>query len=104
MTLPATAVSAVVWATCARPAMANRSAAVQMLYGSVPRYVFAVGADGTGAQAWLQIRGRGHFRYRGACGCVACGRGMGLAGFPHARQDLRGNRNPVHASALPRMR
>lgn len=53
--------------------MANRLAAVQMLYGSVPRYVFAVGADGTGAQAWLQIRGRGLFRYRGACGCVACG-------------------------------
>ena len=66
------------------------------------RYTLAAGADGTGAEARLQVRGCRLFRYRGACGCVACGRGMGLAGFPHARQDIRGNRkSDVRRAARP---
>ncbi len=74
---------------------------LKLLYGSVPG-TLAAGADGTGAEARLQVCGRRLFRYRGACGRVAGGRGVGLAGFPHARQDLRGNRkSDVRCAARP---
>ena len=51
-----------------------------MLYGSVPRYAFAVGADGTGAQARLQIRGRGLFRTKNEVNYIKL-RSLERAGF-----------------------
>lgn len=51
-----------------------------MLYGCVPRYAFAVGADGTGAQARLQIRGRGLFRTKNEVNYIKL-RSLERAGF-----------------------
>lgn len=84
---------------------------LELLYGSVPGTLSQLVRTALVPRPGCQVCGRRLFRYRGACGRVAGGRGVGLAGFPHARQDLRGNRKPdvrraarPHCEGQPRVR